>query len=165
MRNTVQMVNTQQAIAGRTTGRRTGTAGTRQGQHKGQSDGVDLGAREAVCDVVLTPRRQVLSSGLTGRTLSDDTPQKRIVTHTAAPGFTIGDRERLQGIIEADIHRTRKLGMMDFNRSRQAVRAAILALPFLDPAAVRRLTGSPLPTKPETISDLNDQLIFLSSDR
>jgi hypothetical protein len=65
----------------------------------------------------------------------NDTPQKRIVTHNAAPGFTIGERAALRDATETDARHVRKLGMMDFNRSRQSVRAALLALPFLDAAS------------------------------
>lgn len=147
-----------------TQSRRTGAAGMGQGQEQGQIDGVDLGASGAVSNGVRGGVK-VLSSDGRGCIPTSDNPQKRFVTHTAAPGFTIGERATLRDAIETDARHVRKLGMMDFNRSRQAVRAAILALPFLDPAAVRRLTGSPFPGKAETISDLNDQLIFLSRDR
>lgn len=147
-----------------TQSRRTALSQVGSIEGKGQGLGADPGRPGAVGDVEGGGVKG-LGSDQHRRTPLIDTPQKRIVTHTAAPGFTIGERATLRDAIEADIHRTRKLGMMDFNRSRQSVRAAILALPFFDAAAVRRIAAAPLPGKAETISDLNEQLIFLSSDR
>jgi hypothetical protein len=133
---------------------------------KGQGQGVDSGASEAVCDGVNgTPTRR----GGTGFRLSAAKAPREVChggtdsQNPAAAGLTPSERAAVQAAIESELYTIRKASGADFQHGQRAIVRECLRLDFLDADARRRLGACPLPTKGECISELTELQHFLAS--